>query len=112
MTTARAIVLMTAAACAGAAQTGGENLRAQIAATLQQVNQGLGGRESTTGCRTRKTICPDGFNATHGFCCNERPPKDRCYLDGKELRGYIECGNVGNVAHFQCSDIPDWPSKC
>jgi hypothetical protein len=99
MTAARAIVLLVAAACASAAQAGGETLREQVAATLG----------ATTLCRkvgSQANPCPSGFDAISGVCCSASPWANSCESWGGGLTGTFTCG----TQIVQCSDFTSLPA--
>jgi hypothetical protein len=93
MTAARAIVLLVAAACASAAQAGGETLREQVAATLG----------ATTLCQA--SPCPSGFNTVSGFCCGASPVLFNCISIGGSVTGTLTCG----TQIVQCSALTSLP---
>ena len=93
MTAARAIVLLVAAACASAAQAGGETLREQVAATLG----------ATTLCQANP--CPSGLNALNGVCRGASPTVNTCVSIGGGLTGTFTCG----TQTVQCDDLTSLP---
>jgi hypothetical protein len=95
MIAARTIVLLVAAACASAAQAGGETLRSQVAATL-------GG--PATICRASNNRCPSSYNQIGEVCCLASPQSSSCASFGGGLQtGTFTCGRIT----VQCSAIPN-----
>jgi hypothetical protein len=110
---ARVIVVMAAAACLGAAQAGGESLRANIAATQQQVNP-----ESTV-CRsigTYQNRALDCTQAAHEFCClrlnipYKQPVTELLPTECCTRRNNVWLCKCDNVM-VECRSIGIWP-KC